>query len=333
MESRNADKLELLAKIASFYFEEGLSQHEIAERTGYSSSMISRLLLEARKQGLVEIRVHHPLRRCPELEQELQERLGLKIVRVLGHDLRSQPQMLRQLGRVAARLMEELIYDNITIGVAWGPAVYETVNAIRPGACVGAHIVQMIGSLGMLEPIVDGQELSQHLARLLIGYYTPLPAPLFVADETTRNALLTDPHITKVFDQFHNIELALVGIGTLDPEQSSLVQAGYLNAEQLFELEQNGAVGDVCAINYDLYGNLVELPLNNRVIGIGAETLMKIPLKIGIAGGPHKVLPIIGASRAGLIDVLVTDEMAATSVNGILKRMSSWREQPEGTEL
>lgn len=331
MESRNADRLELLAKIAGFYFEEGLSQHEIAVRTGYSSSMISRFLLEARKQGVVEIRVHHPLRRSLELEQELQERLGLKIVRVLGHDLRSYDQMLRQLGRLAARLVEELVHDNITIGVAWGPAVFETVNAIRAGVSVGAHVIQLIGSMGTLEPTVDGQELAQHLARVLIGYYTPLPAPLFVADEKIRDGLLLDPHISKVFDQFHNVELALVGVGTLDPEQCSLIHAGYLNADQLFELEQNGAVGDVCGIFFDLYGNLVELPLTNRVITIGSEDLIKVPLKVGIAGGPQKVLPIIGASRSGLIDCLVTDEMAATSIIGILKRMTSWREQTEET--
>ncbi len=328
MENRNAERLELLAKIASFYFEEGFSQQEIAKRTGYSPSMISRLLLEARKLGLVEIRVHHPMRRNPDLEQSLQEMLGLKIVRVLGHELQSDTLMLRQLGVLGARLVEELLYDNITIGVAWGRGVYEVVNSVRSGACAGAHVIQMIGSLGSVELLMNGQELSQRLARALIGYYTPLSAPLFVPDEATRNALRMDPQIQKVFEQFHNIELALLGIGTLDPDYSNLIRAGYLTGEQLVELEQYGAVGDVCALHFDLYGNLVESPLDRRILGIDATTLAKIPMKIGIAGGAPKVLPIIGASRAGLIDVLVTDELAAVKIAGILKRMM-WREQTE----
>ena len=47
------DRLELLAKIASWYFEEDMTQTEIAARTNYSPSMVSRLLSEARKCGVV----------------------------------------------------------------------------------------------------------------------------------------------------------------------------------------------------------------------------------------------------------------------------------------
>jgi DNA-binding transcriptional regulator LsrR (DeoR family) len=270
--------------------------------------------------------VHQPLRRNLQLEQEMQERLGLKIVRVSGHDQESDVLMLRQLGILGARLVEELLYDNITIGMAWGRGVYEVVNSIRSGACVGAHVIQMIGSLGSVEMRLNGQDLSQRLARALIGYYTPLSAPLIVPDEATCNALRRDPQIQGVFEQFNNIELALVGIGTLDPEFSNIIRAGYLTEEQLIELEQYGAVGDVCALHFDLYGNLVEVPLNQRIMGIDAATLAKIPMKIGVAGGAYKVLPIIGASRAGLIDVLVTDELTAVKIIGILKKMS-WREQ------
>jgi deoxyribonucleoside regulator len=327
MDDWNADRLEQLADIASDYFEKGLTQAEIAAKNGYSASMISRLLLKARELGVVEIKIHHPLRRRMDLEDELQDLLGLKVVRVLVHDVLPYPQMLRQLGGLAARLVEELIRDNITIGVAWGPAVYETINAIRPGICTGAHVVQMIGSIGTLEPQIDGQELARRLARALIGYYTPLHAPLFVDSESTRESLLNDPQIQRVFEQFKKIEMALVGVGTLDPDHSSLVQAGYLNGKQLEELEQYGAVGDVCALDFDLYGNMVDVPLLKRIIGIDATTLAAIPLKIGIAGGPYKVLPIIGASRAGLVDMLVIDEMAATSALNILRRMVSWREE------
>ena len=317
----DADKLELLAKIASLYYEDGLTQSEIALKTGYTASMISRLLTEARKQGVVEIRVNHPLGRRTDLEIELLERLDLKLVRVVAYGGFDETQMLRRLGSMAAKLVEELVHDGITIGVAWGPAIYETINALRPGICSGAHVVQMIGSIGTLEPQIDGQDLARRLARALIGYYTPLPAPLFVDSEATREALLRDAHIQHVFEQLKTVELALAGVGTLDPERSSLVKAGYLTGAQLEELEQYGAVGDICALDFDLYGNLVDVPLMKRIMGIDAATLAAIPMKVGIAGGQSKILPIIGASRARLIDVLVTDEVAATGVIRILSRM------------
>jgi deoxyribonucleoside regulator len=323
IDNRDADRLEFLAEISSMHFENGLTQTEIAKRTGYSPSMISRLLLEARTQGVVEIRIHHPHRRRTDLERELEEMLGLKVARVMVHTTQDYPQNLRRLGSLAAKLVEDLVHNNMTIGVAWGPAVFETINAIRPGIVFGVHVVQMIGSIGTLDRLVDGQELARNLARSMIGYYTPLPSPAFVDSEATREALIKDPHIQHVYEQFKNIELALMGIGTLDPDHSSLLRAGYLTEEQLEELEQFGAVGDVCALDFDLYGNIVDIPLTKRIVGISATELGAIPLKLAIASGHTKILPIIGAARAGFINMLVTDEEAATGVLQILKNMGN----------
>jgi DNA-binding transcriptional regulator LsrR (DeoR family) len=75
----------------------------------------------------------------------------------------------------------------------------------------------------------------------------------------------------------------------------------------------------VCAIHFDIEGNLIDTPLTRRIVGIEAEILAAIPMKIGVAGGDPKVSAIIGASRAGFINHLVTDEMTATSILTRLK--------------
>lgn len=313
------DRLELIAEIASLYFEEGLSQEEIAQQTRYSRSMVSRLLTEARKQGLVEIRVRHPIGRRFDLESALQDALGLKLVRIVMRRALDYPQMLRRLGSAAARLVEELVYDNMSIGVSWGTGVFETVNALRSGTHSGVHVLQMIGSLGTPDPQIDGPELARRMARTLVGHYTTLPIPLFVDSETTRQSLMNDTHVARVMDQFKSIELALVGVGTVDPEQASLLRAGYLTASQLEELRQAGAVGDVCAIHFDIHGNVIDVPLTRQMIGIDAPCLRAIPIKIGVAGGPSKIAPILGASRARLINMLISDETTATSILRELK--------------
>ncbi len=308
------DHLERLADFASLYFEERLSQNDIALRTGYSRSMVSRLLTEARQQGLIEIRVRRPLERRMDLERELSDALGLEIVRVAMCGTTDYPKLLRRLGSVAARLVEELTHDDMTVGVSWGTAVYETVNSLKSGRHSGIHVLQMIGSLGTPDPHIDGPELARVMARTWIGRYTVLPVPLLVDSPTTRQVLIKDPSIERVIAQFPNIELALVGVGTVEPEQASLLRAGYLSLAQLEELRQAGVVGDVCAIQFDLSGRLVDVPLTRRIVGIEPSTLTKIPKKIGVAGGKHKVLPIIGASRSGLINILVTDELTASNI-------------------
>ena len=315
----NNERLERLTEIASLYYEENLPQNEIAARTGYSRSMVSRMLTEARQQGLVEIRVRHQVGRRFDLESELKDLLGLKIVRVAMRGASDHPEMLRRLGTVAARLVEELVCDNMNIGVSWGTAVYETVTALRSGTRSGVHVVQMIGSLGTPDPQIDGPELARRMARTLVGNYAILPVPLFVDSEVTRQSLMNEKQIQRVTEQFRNIELALVGVGTIDPRQASLLRAGYLNVSQLEELHQTGTVGDVCAIHFDISGKLIDVPLTRRIVGIDAAMLASVPLKIGVAGGQSKIRPIIGASRAKLINVLVTDELAASGILRDLK--------------
>lgn len=313
------DHLEFLAEIASLYYEESLSQGEIAVRTGYSRSMVSRFLTEARQEGLVEIRVHHPITRRLDLERELQDSLNLGQVRVVASGELRGSQALRRLGSMAARIIEEQIEEGSIIGVSWGTALYETVNALRPSAHNDVHVVQMIGSLGTPDPMIDGPELARHLARTLAGRYTTLPAPLFVDSPDTRQSLMNESQVQRVVEQFRDIQLAIVGVGTIEPGQASLLRAGYLTLSQLEELRHAGAVGDVCAIHFDQDGHLIDTPLTRRIVGIDAETLAAIPSKIGIAGGYPKVPAITGAARAGFINTLVTDELTATSILSRLK--------------
>ncbi|MFN8499167.1 MAG: sugar-binding domain-containing protein [Anaerolineae bacterium] len=318
--STSLDKLELLAKVAGLYFEEGRSQSDIALQTGYSRSMISRFLAEARELGVVEIRVNYPLARRTDLEGELEGALGLKVVRILRSGTLSYTQMLRRVGSLAARLVEEIIYDGMTIGLSWGTGLWETVTAIRAGAAANCRVVQMIGALGTADTEIDGPELARRLARLLIGHYSTLPAPLIVDDEQTRQGLMAGRRLQRLFDVFKEIDLALVGVGTVAPERASLLRAGYLDTEQLEALQAGGAVGDVCAIHFTRAGELLDTPLTRCVVGIDAATMRRIPLRLGIAGGQFKSRPIIGASRAGLINMLVTDEVAAIGIMQELKK-------------
>lgn len=110
------------------------------------------------------------------------------------------------------------------------------------------------------------------------------------------------------------MDLALVGIGTVETQYSTLVRAGCISAAQAAELAQAGAVGDVSAIYFDCAGHVIDSPLTRRVIGVSAEALAAVPNKLGIAGGQAKPLPVLGAVRAGLVNILITDDVAASGV-------------------
>jgi DNA-binding transcriptional regulator LsrR (DeoR family) len=322
------ERLELLARVASLYYEDGLNQERIAQHMGYSRSMVSRLLAEAHQQHVVEIRVHHPLERHAELESELQQRLGVKTVRVLKRGQIGHALMLRRLGGLAAPLVEELLHDQGTLGVSWGTGVSEVANALKPRSRTNIHVVQLVGLIGAADsPEIDNPELAQRFARTLGGRYSILPAPLLVDSAATREAMLNDYRVQRVLAHVRQMDLAILGIGAVEPQYSTLVRAGCISTTQAAELLQAGAVGDVSAIYFDRTGRLVETPLTRRIIAVSAQALAEVPHKLGIAGGQAKPLPILGAVRAGLVNMLVTDDVAAS---GVLRELDAEPEPEKG---
>jgi DNA-binding transcriptional regulator LsrR (DeoR family) len=311
----------MLARVACLYYEEGLTQEQISAQLGYSRSYVSRMLTEARQEGIVEIFVHHPLERVFALEQSLQKLFKLNEVCVLKSKDLAYSQMLTRLGGLGSRLLLQNITDQSIIGISWGNALFEVGNALIFQNYPKVKIIQLIGSATSQEHQVDGPGLARLFAYKLNGQYYTLAAPWLVVSKEIRDALLREKRMHDVLEVMKKVDLALVGIGSIDPSICSLIRAGFLTTDEASDLAKMGVVGDVCGHHFDIKGNLMEIPLAGYAFGIDTTTLSSIPLVIGVAGGSVKAPAILGALRAHLINTLVTDENAAQVILK-LSRMS-----------
>ena len=68
---------DFLVEVAKLYYEQDLSQAEIAGRFNVSRSLVSHLLKLSREQGIVEIRINDPRSRAVLLQQKLCARFDL----------------------------------------------------------------------------------------------------------------------------------------------------------------------------------------------------------------------------------------------------------------
>jgi lsr operon transcriptional repressor len=134
-------------------------------------------------------------------------------------------------------------------------------------------------------------------------------------------ALREEPTIQEVLKQACDVEYALVGVGT-PAADATIVHMGYLNAEEARGLRERGVVGDILGQFFDANGNVVDLPIHNRRIGIELSDLAHIPKVVGVAGGLHKTAAILGALHGGFLDVLVTNELAAIRLLELERRQS-----------
>jgi DNA-binding transcriptional regulator LsrR (DeoR family) len=297
-----------------WYYEEGLDQAEIAGRINKSRSMVSRMLDQARATGLVEVKIHYPLRTDPEIERRLCETFGLKSAHVLAEPPDDYALLLKRLGELGSRCLQQALYPGIVIGVSWGTAVHAVVSAMPTRPVPDATVVQLIGAVGHGDPLVDGAELGRWLAQKLSASFRFLSAPLLVEDEALAAALRRDRTIEETLALAARADVALIGIGTPQPELSSLVRAGYLTRSDVEELIAAGVVGDVVAHQFDASGRWLDISANRRAISLDAESLRRIPRVIAVSGGVNKAQAILAGLRGRYCTCLVTDARVAQRV-------------------
>lgn len=304
----------IVAEVATLYWIDKLNQEQIARQIGRSVPTVSRLLAEAELTGIVEVRVRHPVAIEPGLQAELTDRFGLRVARVLADTTSDPARLLPQLGELAARYLTTVLGDGMCVSVGWGTTLYEVVQALRPTQYRDVHVAQALGSLGSKLPAIDNHLITRQLADRIGGTPHFLPAPMIVESELVRQALLQDPQVRETLEIGRRSDISLTGIGVADPDLAGMYRAGYIDEPTLDAIREAGAVGDILVDFLDSGGRRLNLPVTRRVIGLSLDDLAQMPMTVAVAGGTRKAAAILGALRAGLLHVLVTDEATARDV-------------------
>jgi DNA-binding transcriptional regulator LsrR (DeoR family) len=298
--------LRLMTKVARLYYEQGMRQAEIANQLDLSQSRVSRLLKQAEKEGIVRITVAVPQGFHADLEDRLQAMYGLREAVVVDCDHDSDQDALRAVGVAAAAYLETTLTAGEVLGISsWSETLLTMLDNIHPQVGSSADaVVQILGGAG--NPAAEGHatRLTSRLAQLVGGEARFLPAPGVVGSRESRRALLDDPFVAAAMRWMEEITLAIVGIGALTPSKLLMASGNVFTEDELHELQELGAVGDICLRFFDADGVPVACALDERVIGLD------------LAGGPRKFSAIQGALRGRFVNVLITDRFTAQRLAG-----------------
>jgi DNA-binding transcriptional regulator LsrR (DeoR family) len=310
----DATRHELLARVAAMYYEQEMTQNDIAAALELSRVKIYRLLKEARQSQVVRILIDWPVKRASELEARLVGQFGLERALVLQTGATDSALLRRQIGLLAARYLEGLLVDGAALAICFGSTTYEVINAIRADFQVNVKVMQATGSLSHALQEFDSSALTRQLAQKLGGEALYLSSPL-LADNTEAAKVIRQQAVVRLtLAQVRRADIALVGIGDLDPAASSFVRAGVAGSDRLRSFRERGAVGDMAWQLFNSAGELFPCQLNQRIIGVTLDELRPIPQTIAVAVGVNKAAAIAGALKSGAINVLCTDEATAIRV-------------------
>jgi DNA-binding transcriptional regulator LsrR (DeoR family) len=314
---------DLLVTVASLYYELNQNQRQIAERLDMSRSSVSRLIKEARDSGIVEIRIHKPVYRNYALEQTLIEAFGLHDAYVLITDdekrdsKKRNDEILWGVGQLACSYLRRVITTlppGSCIGISWGTGVYAAVHPLPEDRSKQIDVVQVLGSIGAPDPLIDGPDLARMAADKLGGRNYGLHAPALVEQTALRDLLLAERSVRDGLERARTAALAIIGIGSVQDEAASYLRAGLLTRQELAALRAAGVVGETCGRFFDAAGEFVHLEINRRVIGIELSDLRKIPRVIAVARGLSKLQSILGALRGRYLKTLATDDVTAQAI-------------------
>ncbi len=300
----------LLYKVATAYYEDGLTQQEIGARLGLSRIKVSRLLSQAREEGVVQITIVSPPESNADIERALEARFDLLEAVVVAPAGDTDAARLAALGAAGAQCLVRCLAGAEIVGLSWGVTLNAVIEALPLSAWPDMTVVQILGGLGHPEAEVHGTDLARRMAQRLGARLRLLPAPGVVSSKLVRDALIEDPQIRSALALAAKADVVLLGVG-VPLHGSAVQQSGILSREEITAVMNKGAVGDIALRFFDGAGRRMEHEVNDRTIGLTLEQIQAIPRRIGVAGGVAKLDVIRGALAGKWINVLVTDEQAA----------------------
>lgn len=300
------DERQLLIDISVMYYLEGKTQNQIAKELYLSRPKVSRLLKRARELQIVDININYESDTIESLQNEIKKKFNIRNI-VVVKTLTDYEDILKEIGKAAAKLLIREIKEGMTLGISWGHSVRSTAAQLENKKINDVKIVELFGAISYDMDDADMLSIGRTISSKIGGKLYPLPAPIYIGDTATRDALINNPIIKNALNMLDHCDLILSGLGAIDGDISQTIWDVYVENDAKERIKANGGVGILCAHFFDKNGKFLDMDINKNIIGIKTESIEKSKI-IVVAGGKKKIKAILGALRGGYIDTLVSDD-------------------------
>lgn len=308
MERRDEQSIEAV----KLYYQQGLSQAEVATRMGLSRPTVAKLLARGRERGFVTIEIHDPREDASEIALRLEKRFGLASVRVAhGRDM-TEGEAIEQVGRVGADVVTQLVRDGMSVGISWGRTMSALAAHLPRAPRVGVRVVQLKGGTSFSERATHDFEIMRSFCEAFDAQPRYLPLPVIFQDTAMASIVRRDRAIERVLQEGRGVDVAVFTVGALGREALSL-NLGQLDEAEVDALMRD-AVGDACSRFFTREGDVALASVDRRTVGITLEELRARPVRVLVAGGRVKAEALGTALHMGLATHLVVDQDLALAL-------------------
>jgi DNA-binding transcriptional regulator LsrR (DeoR family) len=310
--ARHNTRLDDAARAGWLYYIAGNTQDQIAAKLGVSRQSAQRLVALAMSEGLVKVRIEHPIARCLDLADALRAKFGLKFCEVAPSDPASTSTTIG-VAETTARAMEQALTATqpVIMGIGTGRTLRAAVEQLPEINCPQHRVVSLTGNIAP-----DGSAAYFNvvftMADAVKAPSFPMPLPVIASSANERDMLHRQKTVRATLDMAAKAQITFVGIGEFD-DAAPLFQDGFITAGELAEMRAMGAVGEIIGWAFDADGKLIKGGANDRVASAPIPS-RDAALVIAAAMGKRKRPGIAAAIRGGLVNGLITDELTALAL-------------------
>lgn len=292
----------LMVKAAWYYYFENMTQQAIADRLSISRMRVIKLLDAARQSGVIQFRLRSDGVGMVDQCRQLIEKYHLKDVFLIPESDREDVSPNESIARAGAMYIADRLGDNACINVGYGDTLSRTLNHLATMVQTPVTCISLTGGVSNYLPNTR--------SNIFNAWLYLMPAPLLASSPEMADAMREETSVSEIIRMSELSSFTLVGIGPLT-ESATVFRTGVLSGTDMFYLKMNNAVGDVLCHFLDKDGQLIQSPIEDRLISTPLDRLKEMNNVIGLAAGADKIEAIRAVLRGGYLDILITDEPTA----------------------
>lgn len=299
-----------LVKIATLYYQEGYTQAEIGRMMNISRPVISKMLQQAKEQGIVSIYIKDEASERIRLALALQKKFNLIDAIVVPYSIdKTKEQMKKQVAQAAVSYLLERLNHIKSIGISWGTTLFDVVAELPYVSYPHIQVAPLVGGISAEHLYYDTNHLVFRLSEKLNSSCRYFYAPALAESVELATILEKSQMLQEAIQAAKSVDLALVGVG--NPQSlSTWDELGYLDFIDECDDWQE-ICGDAVASLFDHNGKTLNNKMTKRMLGIKVEDLSEMKEVVLIVSGKKKAPSLVPLLKDGQNKTLIIDQQIA----------------------
>ena len=308
----SADKrIERMVMVARMYYEQDMTQNEIAKALGISRPLVSILLTEAKACGIVTFQIHDVANSRQLMINQLENKFpGIQFQIIPDESNDDATDNL--LAKTAYQFCFSQLTDVKNIGIGWGSMLSRMTTVVEDGAAgQGRSDKNLFPLVGGIRTSYRGYHTNEIVR--MIGEKTGVDVhylyfPAFF-DETADLEYIKKMEDFQFINQlWKTMDAALISISNYPSYPDIGIKYRFGN-----DLMKKNAVGRLLAYYYDVDGNLID-PWINGAMQPDIQQLRSTDQVIAVCSAQLRPECVIGALLTNVIKTILLPESLAEKI-------------------